>query len=312
MARAGLVSWSKNVVRAAGVSQGEKVLVVADAPLVAHGLQLAAAARDAGAETRETRWDGSAPPLEAGAWADVALFVAQEPQGAEADARFALLQAVTGNGGRQIYMGFVTPELLDGELSQPVPDLAPVAERLLAQLDGSREIHLTGVAGTDLRLRVEGRPWLTDARALEPGTMANYPGGEVFVAPHADGADGVLVADLTVPYTVEGLVDEPVTLRFERGRVVSIEGGRAATMLRELVERAGAGADVVAELGIGFNPTVQPRGHVMLDEKAAGTAHVAIGRNTGPYGGDNEASIHVDCIFSGPSIHADGRPITLP
>ncbi|MGZ4389997.1 MAG: aminopeptidase, partial [Gaiellaceae bacterium] len=109
-----------------------------------------------------------------------------------------------------------------------------------------------------------------------------------------------------------GLVDEPVTLRFERGRVVSIEGGRAAAMLRDLVETAGAGADVVAELGIGFNPTVSPRGHVMLDEKAGGTAHVAIGRNTGSYGGDNEASIHVDCIFSAPTITVDGTPLDLP
>ena len=68
--------------------------------------------------------------------------------------------------------------------------------------------------------------------------------------------------------------------------------------------------DVVAELGIGLNPTVRPRGHVMLDEKAARTAHVAIGRNTGSYGGDNEAAIHVDMIFSEPELEADGRPVT--
>ena len=153
---------------------------------------------------------------------------------------------------------------------------------------------------------------VSDALPLEPGQMANYPGGEVFVAPHSDGADGVLVADLTVPYTVEGLVDEPVTLRFEDGRVTSIEGGRAADMLRAIVEEAGEGADVIAELGIGFNPTVSPRGHVMLDEKAARTAHVAIGRNTGPYGGDNEATIHVDCIFSEPEVEADGKRVELP
>jgi leucyl aminopeptidase (aminopeptidase T) len=107
-------------------------------------------------------------------------------------------------------------------------------------------------------------------------------------------------------------VDEPVTIRFERGRATSIEGGEAARRLRELVERAGEGADTIAELGIGLNPTIAPRGHAMLDEKAAGTAHVAIGRNTGPYGGDNEAAIHVDCIFSEPQVEADRRPIQLP
>ena len=74
----------------------------------------------------------------------------------------------------------------------------------------------------------------------------------------------------------------------------------------------GTGADVIAELGIGLNHTVRPRGHVMLDEKAGGTAHVAIGRNTGAYGGDNEAKIHVDCIFSTPEVEADGRPVDIP
>jgi leucyl aminopeptidase (aminopeptidase T) len=117
---------------------------------------------------------------------------------------------------------------------------------------------------------------------------------------------------LTIPYTVEGLVDAPVTLRFERGRVVSIDGGRAGQMLRELVADAGEGADVIAELGIGLHPGLAPRGHTLLDEKAAHTAHVAIGRNTGTYGGDNEAAIHVDCIFSEPEVEVDGRRIDLP
>jgi len=83
-------------------------------------------------------------------------------------------------------------------------------------------------------------------------------------------------------------------------------------MLQDLVEEAGSGGDVIAELGIGLNTTLRPRGHVMLDEKAAGTAHVAIGRNTGSYGGANESSIHVDCILSSPEIEADGRALDLP
>lgn len=303
--------WCENLLAAARVRDGERVLVVVDEPLVEQGSQLLAAVADAGARPQLELWRGSKPPVEAGAHADVSFFLAQEPKGDEAEARFRLLAAVTGNGGRQIFMGFVDAELLAGELSRPQPDLSESADRALAQLDGARELRVRGRAGTDLVLRVEGRPWLTDARAIEPGLMGNFPGGEVFVAPHADGADGVLVADLTVPFTVQGLVDRPVTLRFERGRVTSIEGGRAAQMLRELVADAGAGADVIAELGIGLNRNVSPRGHVMLDEKAARTAHVAIGRNTG-YGGDNEASIHVDCIFAEPEVYADGRRVDLP
>ena len=298
---------------------GERVVVLVDEPLVEEGSQLVAALQDAGAEPRLSLWTGErplahAPPavLDALADASLLLFLAEAPRGDEASARFETTEGLMARGGRGIFLGFVDSELLRGELSKPGIDLAETARRLLDEVEGAREVHIRGRAGTDLTLRVEGRPWLTDALPLEAGGFANYPNGEIFVAPHADGADGLLVADLTIPYTVAGLVDEPVAIRFEGGRAVSIEGGRAAELLRELVAGAGPGADVIAELGIGFNPTVSPRGHVMLDEKAAGTAHVAIGRNTGSYGGDNEAEIHVDCIFSDPQVAVDGRPIQLP
>ena len=319
MDRARLVSWCENLIRAGSLKPGERVLVVVDEPLAEEGARLAAAVRDAGGEPRLELWAGkrplSRPPepvAEAARSADLGLFIAERPLPDEAAARFALMETITGHGGREIYLGFVGGDLLRGELSRPTPQLAEWARRLLDELEGAETVRVRGAAGTDLTLHVAARPWRTDAFPLGAGEIANYPGGEVFVAPHADGADGILVADLTVPYTVEGLVDEPVILRFERGRVTSIEGGRAAALLRELVEAAGDGANVIAELGIGFNPAVTPRGHIMLDEKAAGTAHVAIGRNTGPYGGDNEASIHVDCVFSNPTVEADGRPIPLP
>jgi hypothetical protein len=317
--RMGHAGWTQNLIQAGQLQGGERVLVVVDEPLAAEGAELLAAVQDAGGQGRLELWTGERPLakapqsiLDAADVADLSFFLAEKPLPEEGGARFSLLQTITGHGGRQIFLGFVDGELLHGELSQPATDLERPARDLLARLEGSETIHVRGRAGTDLTLRVTGRPWLSDALPLQNGQMANYPSGEVFVAPHKDGADGVLVADLTVPYTVEGLVDAPVTLRFEGGRVTSIEGGRAADMLRTIVAEAGEGGDVVAELGIGFNPTVSPRGHVMLDEKAARTAHLAIGRNTGPYGGDNEATIHIDCVFSEPEIEADGKTVQLP
>ena len=311
--------WCRNLIEAGGLQGDEQVLVVVDEPLIEHGSQLAAAVKEAGGRPRLELWAGErplrhAPPgvIEGATRASLGFFISQEPQPAEAAARFELLETITGHRGRQLYLGFITPELLEGELSQPASKLEEPARRLLAELEGAATVRIRGRAGTDLTLGVEGRSWKTDAQPLGQGGFANYPSGEVFIAPRRDGADGVLVADLTVPYTVKGLVDEPVTLRFEGGRVQEISGGRAAQMLRELVADAGAGADVIAELGIGLNPAVAPRGHVMLDEKAAHTAHVAIGKNTGPYGGDNDAAIHVDCIFSAPDVEVDGRAVDLP
>ncbi len=298
---------------------GERVLVVVDEPLIEQGAELAAAVRDAGAEPQLELWAGERPLAEpppavaaAAKEADIYIFLAQEPRPDEAGARISLHEFALTDGGRAIFLGLVDRELLEGELSQPSADLSAAAQKLLEEMSGAKTIRIRGRAGTDLTLQVAGRQWLTDALPMEPGDFNNYPGGEVFVAPLADGADGLLVADVTVPYTVEGLVDEPVTIRFEGGNVQSIEGGRAAEMLREIVDGAGPSGRVIAELGIGLNPTISPRGHVMLDEKAGQTAHVAIGNNTGSYGGTNESTIHVDCIFSEPTLEVDGRPVEIP
>jgi 2,5-dihydroxypyridine 5,6-dioxygenase len=312
--------WCRNLIQAGRLEPGEDVLVIVDEPLVEQGSQLAEATQQAGGRPRLELWAGPNRPLaqpppgvtEGARTATLCFYLSQEPRGDEAAARFEVLETLSDHDGRELYLALVTPELLEGELSQPQPALEEPARRLLAEVEGAKEIHIRGRAGTDLRLRVDGRLWLSDTLPLEAGGGNNFPSGEVFVAPLADGADGVLVADLTIPYTVEGLVDAPVTLRFERGRVVSIDGGRAAEMLRKLVADAGEGADVIAELGIGLHPGLSPRGHTMLDEKAARTAHVAIGRNTGAFGGDNEAAIHVDCVFSEPEVEADGRPIEIP
>jgi 2,5-dihydroxypyridine 5,6-dioxygenase len=311
--------WCRNLIEAGGVQPGERVLVVVDEPLAEEGSELAAAVRDAGGEPQLELWLGERPlaeppraVAEAAQQADIYFFLAQEPRPDEAGARIALSEIARRHGGRAIFLGFVDRELLTGELSNPPPDLGASARKLLDEVQGADTVRIRGRAGTDLTVSITGRTWLTDALSLDSGSFSNYPGGEIFVSPLEDSAEGVLVADLTVPYTVEGLVDEPVTLRFRGGSVESIEGGRAAELLQGLVDVAGPSGRVIAELGIGLNPTVVPRGHIMLDEKAARTAHVAIGSNVGSYGGVNESTIHVDCVFSEPELEVDGRPVAIP
>jgi leucyl aminopeptidase (aminopeptidase T) len=68
----------------------------------------------------------------------------------------------------------------------------------------------------------------------------------------------------------------------------------------------------LAELGIGTNVAVTELvGSVLLDEKAAGTVHLAIGDDHG-IGGDVEAPIHLDGVLTEPTVFADGQQIALP
>jgi hypothetical protein len=315
-----MAGWCDNYLAAAHVRPGERLRIVVDEPFANEGEELAAAARLLGAEARIACYPAARPILESTAelmdtavWADVSITLMQRTYVEEQPSGRALLQVLLSHGGRALSSPGIDRETLLGELSQPMADVEPGARTLLAAVEGARELHIRGAAGTDLRLRVDGRRWVDDALPLEPGHVANFPGGEICIAPLADGAEGVLVADLTIPVGPrEKLLAEPVVLRFEGGRARSIEGGEAGDALRRLVEESGEGADVIAELGIGLNPAIRVRGHVLFDEKAAGTAHVAIGSNVGPYGGDNDASIHVDCVFSGPELTVDGVPVQIP
>ena len=82
--------------------------------------------------------------------------------------------------------------------------------------------------------------------------------------------------------------------------------GARPTACERSSPRPASGADIVAELGIGTNDQARLTGSIITDEKVLGTAHVAFGDNEGSYGGDNEATIHVDGVMADASIWVDG------
>jgi hypothetical protein len=65
----------------------------------------------------------------------------------------------------------------------------------------------------------------------------------------------------------------------------------------------------LAEIGVGLNPAVQRlTGNMLLDEKAAGTAHVALGSSFF-LGGTVQASIHCDLVTRGAALLVDGKTV---
>ena len=67
------------------------------------------------------------------------------------------------------------------------------------------------------------------------------------------GAEGVCVIDRSIAVRGIGLLREPIRMTYRAGRIVEIEGGPEAERVRQVIAEAGAGADVIAELGIGTN-----------------------------------------------------------
>ena len=217
----------------------------------------------------------------------------------------------TEAGSRGATLPGITEEVFTTGLDADYGDIRANCESLLEQVEEASTIRVTAPNGTDISIEPGNREWQADTGTIhEPGSFSNLPAGEVFVSPET--ATGRYVVDGTMmPY---GLLEEGQTLAFEveDGYVTDIEDDAVRDQVEEAAAEVGDAAYNLAELGIGANVAVASLvGSVLLDEKAAGTVHLAIGDDAG-IGGDTEAPIHLDGVIKAPSVSVDGDPIELP
>ncbi|WP_265109682.1 aminopeptidase [Halosolutus halophilus] len=216
----------------------------------------------------------------------------------EAGARVATLPGITET---------VFTTGLDADYESIAAHCAAVRE----QVADADAVRVTAPAGTDITFDVADRDWLSDTGIVhESGMMSNLPAGEVFISPAS--ADGTFVVDGTM--MPHGLLDDGETLSFEveDGLVTDVSDDEIRATIETAADEVGDAAHNLAELGIGTNVAVTDLvGSVLLDEKAGGTIHIAIGDDAG-IGGDVEAPIHLDGIIREPSVYADGDPVELP
>jgi leucyl aminopeptidase (aminopeptidase T) len=183
--------------------------------------------------------------------------------------------------------------------------------RIADAVGDADEIRVTSPQGTDITVSPGDREWLEDTGIVsQPGQMTNLPAGEVFVSPES--ADGTVVVDGTM--MPHGKLEEGQEIEFtvEDGQVTAISDDDLRAEVEDAADAVGDAASNLAELGIGTNVAVTDLvGSVLLDEKAGGTVHFAIGDDHG-IGGDVEAPIHLDGILTEPTVYADGEVVDLP
>ena len=175
--------------------------------------------------------------------------------------------------------------------------------RVIERLTPAREVHIE-TAGTDLRLNVAGRTWInSDGRR-------NMPSGEVFTGPHEHSANGRIHFD--VPSTTRGVDVVGVDLTFEDGEVVAAHAHAGDQHLQAALA-TDVGARFLGELGIGTNTGIdRATRSTLLDEKMAGTVHLALGRSYPETGGTNESALHWDLICDlrkGGRVSVDGETL---
>jgi aminopeptidase len=150
---------------------------------------------------------------------------------------------------------------------------------------------------------------------INDGAWGDVPSGETYIAPMEGSAEGSIVVNGSLPGMVLGPNTEMV-LSFEGGRLTRItpaDKPPARWLHNTQIAKAQAAGDLnwsnLAEIGIGLNPAMEHlTGNMLLDEKAAGTAHIALGSSFF-MGGMVDASIHCDLVTQRPTIHIDGKPI---
>ncbi|MFZ5814062.1 MAG: aminopeptidase [Bacillota bacterium] len=306
--------WVESLLSASlRLKRGERVLIMHDAPLLQAGEALAAGALEMGAVHVQRvllpepgRGLAVVPTAltEAAGRADLLLSLRSQLDlsGEDPHIRAAMSAFLQGGRGRWGSLAQVDQEVLEEALSGDPGAVAREAERLAARVRRHSAVRITSDTGTDLSLSYAGRPVHVETGVIDrPGTIGNLPGGEVFVAPLEQSAEGRLVVDLCLG---DLLLDQPVCLTFQRGRVVAVEGGQAAQRLRQRLGRDDW-AWTIGEFGLGANPHIRRRGRVALDEKALGTAHIALGANRS-FGGVNPAETHYDCVLAEPRIEFPG------
>ena len=187
------------------------------------------------------------------------------------------------------YAGFLSGAFL---LDQPDPVAAWRAlsnrqQLIVDRLADAREVHIES-AHTDLRLSVAGRCWInSDGRR-------NMPSGEVFTSPLESSANGTIHFD--VPSMSRGAEVSGVDLKFVDGVVVAAHAAVGDEQLQAALA-TDAGARRLGELGIGTNTGIdRATGSTLLDEKIAGTIHLALGSSYREAGGLNESALHWDLI----------------
>ena len=214
-------------------------------------------------------------------------------------------------GARGSTLPGITEEVFTVGLDADYEAIAAACESMLDRVDGGDEIRVTSPQGTDITFELGDRRWNDDTGIVhDPGSFSNLPAGEVFISPES--ADGTYVVDGTI--RPHGLLDagQTVTIDVEDGYVTEISDDAVRADVEAAAEKAGNAAYNLAELGIGTNLGVDELvGSVLLDEKAAGTVHIAIGDDAG-IGGDTEAPIHADGILREPTVYVDGEAISLP
>ncbi|ELZ65350.1 aminopeptidase [Haloferax sp. Atlit-10N] len=214
-------------------------------------------------------------------------------------------EAATEAGARVATMPGITDQMFgEGAITADYEEVERLTAALTEKLTAADEARIEA-DGASATMSLSGRDGIpSDGIIAEPGDSGNLPSGESYIAPVEGTATGTLVFDGGLAGV--GVLDEPLTVELDEGRITAVEGAAADEFLD-----ATSGDDCarrVCELGLGTNPAASIIGTVLEDEKVYGTCHVAFGDNLG-FGGTIDCDSHLDGVILEPTVSLDGEVV---
>ncbi len=187
---------------------------------------------------------------------------------------------------------------------------AQIAKPMLKALRSTDTIHVTTPNGTDIRFNKKDRKTGLFHGVTSRRRSIGSSSFEVYVPIIEDSAEGTVILDGSMGYI--GLVEAPLELRFERGRLAFIEptadGERLKNYILSFRDEALFSA---SEFGIGLNEISRCRGISYIeDESTFGTFHIGFGRNLA-LGGTLDAAGHFDIVIHNPTIFTDSQTVMV-
>jgi aminopeptidase len=186
------------------------------------------------------------------------------------------------------------------------------AEQVKAALGGN-ELHITNPNGTDLKVRIQGRPIYVsdgvitaeDVQQGSPHVNIFLPAGEVAIAPVPGTAEGKVVVARDF---FDGKEIQNLTVSFSGGKITSMTGsGPGFEALKADYEARGDGKDLFGFVDFGINPNVRLSPTSKTGNWVpAGSVTVGAGNNTWA-GGDNNVSSTWVGFLPGSTVTLDGK-----
>lgn len=210
----------------------------------------------------------------------------------------------SANGTRVATMPGLTMDMLqEGAITADYSEVERLTAYYCELLDTGNTVTIEK-ENTTLTFSIKGRNGIPSTGVFrEKGESGNLPSGESYIAPIEDSANGTILIDGSIAGI--GVLKEPILLTIENGRLADASGEAGKQLLQLLGKENGR---IIAEFGIGTNKKARLTGNVLEDEKVYGTVHIAFGSNK-PFGGTNEAGVHIDCVIKDPVVTIDGKEI---